>query len=229
MSSSNHTTLPPIFIISLPNSPRRKDIAHRLNWLGIPFQFFDATDGRTLSETELSQVDYHFFPNRFSVERKLTLGEIGCAISHIRVYQHIKQNNIPEAIILEDDAMLHHHFIKIFSILKQKLPKKAQIVFLAHGKAKYWPIKKSLPEGYHLVRYRYPSSNSKRFIAGACAYLITQDAADILLTHANPIKLPADYLTGAIQINRLIAYGVEPSCVFLSATPSEIDTIEPRQ
>ncbi|MDA1381262.1 hypothetical protein PCI56_19220 [Plesiomonas shigelloides subsp. oncorhynchi] len=49
-----------------------------------------------------------------------------------------------------------------------------------------------------------------------------------LLNIAYPIRMPADYLTGYIQRNKLHAYGVEPCCVSITNVPSEIDSISKR-
>lgn len=59
------------------------------------------------------------------------------------------------------------------------------------------------------------------------AYLITQEGANKLLKLAYPIRMPADYLTGALQLTGLNAYGVEPPCVF-RGIDSEIDAMEQR-
>ena len=220
--------LPPIFVISLKNSPRRELIAKRLNGLGLQFEFFDAVYGKTLSEEELAKVNYQYYQDFDN--KRLTLGEIGCALSHIRVYEHIKTKHIPEAIILEDDAIVSTHFKAILQAAIEKLPSRYEILFFDHGKAKSYPlIKKSLPEGYQLVRYRYPSKNSHRSIMKATAYMVNQAGVEKLLKYAYPLRMPADFVTGFIQKTHIHAYGVEPSCVFEGlAIESEINSIEDR-
>lgn len=64
------------------------------------------------------------------------------------------------------------------------------------------------------MHYRTPSKRSKRTITRATAYLITQEGANKLLKLAYPIRMPADYLTGALQLTGLNAYGVEPLVYF---------------
>lgn len=221
-------TIPPIFIISLKDSKRRDIIKYRLDSLGLSFDFFDAIYGKNLTDEELSLIDRNFSQERFATNRPMTLGEIGCAISHIRLYEHMVSNNIPIAIILEDDAIVSHDFKKIVLDVLQKIPSRKEIVFLDHGKAKSWWIKKKLFEHYKLVRYRYPYKNSKRCIFMADAYILTLDGAKKLLAQAYPIRMAADYLTGAIHITGIHAYGVEPPCVFRGGI-SEIDAIEPRK
>lgn len=214
--------IPPIFVISLKNSPRRAVISRHLASLGLKFEFFDAVYGKELPESELAKVDYEFYPKIYNAKKPLTLGEVGCAISHINLYEHIVKNNIPEAIIFEDDVFLHLYFPSILSDALSKISNKREILFLYHGKAKIYPFPRNLIERYRLAKYIKPSKKSKRCIIGAAAYLITQEGAKKLLTHAYPIRMPADYLTGLLQMTGINAYGIEPSCVF-TGMESEID------
>ncbi|AIL31960.1 glycosyltransferase family 25 protein [Basilea psittacipulmonis] len=204
-------SLPQIFVISLKNSSRREVIKSRLDVLNISFSFFDAVNGRDLTKEDLGKVDYSFTVKEFHVKKPLTLGEIGCAMSHIHLYEHMVKNSIAEAIIFEDDAIVPHEFKKIISTALAKVPRRKEIVFLAHGKGNIWPVKRKLPERYSLVRYRVPSKNSLRFITKTSAYYITLDGAKKLLKHAYPIRMPSDFLTGLLQRNKLNAYGIEPA------------------
>ena len=91
--------IPKIIVISLKNSTRRENIAKRLSGLGLNFTFFDATDGKKLPASVLESVDYDFYPKHYLSPKPLTLGEIGCAISHIKVYEHMVENNIKSSNI----------------------------------------------------------------------------------------------------------------------------------
>lgn len=219
--------LPPIFVISLKNSPRRNAISQRLDALNLKFTFIDAINGTTLSQAALNNIDYTFYSERFDVHKPLTRGEIGCAMSHLSIYQIMCNEKIEKAIILEDDAIVSQEFEHIVLDSLKKVPKKCDILFYEHGKAKSYFFKRNLIEGYRLAHYKSPSKNSKRAINRTTAYLITQEAAKKLLKLAYPIRMPADYLTGALQLNGLNAYGVEPPCVF-RGTDSEIDAMEQR-
>ncbi|WP_176669653.1 glycosyltransferase family 25 protein [Mannheimia granulomatis] len=218
---------PPIFIISLKASSRRKAISERLNSLGLEFQFFDAVYGKELTQEQLDQIDFEFYPQKYAARKPLTLGEIGCALSHIKMYEYIVDNNIPEAIILEDDAIVSLYFKQILADVLKKVPYRREIIFFDHGKAKVFPFMKNLVERYRLARYLKPSKNSKRSIIRTTAYLITQEGAKKLLKFAYPVRLPSDFLTGLLQMTNIHAYGVEPACVF-GGHISEIDEIENR-
>ncbi len=210
--------IPKIIVISLKNSTRRENIAKRLSGFGLDFTFFDAADGKKLPASVLEYLDYNFSPKYYLSSKSLTLGEIDCAISHIKVYEHMVENNIKSAIILEDDAIVSQHFKEIVEDTLNK-----------NGKVKSHFFKKRIVEGYRLAHYKSPSKNSRRCIIYATAYLITLSGAKKLLNYAYPIRLPADYLTGLIQKTRVDAYGIEPPCVFRGLnSDSEIDKIEHR-
>ncbi|WP_370598136.1 glycosyltransferase family 25 protein [Plesiomonas shigelloides] len=218
---------PTILVISLPGSKRRDNVINRLVGYGLNFSFIDGVNGNliNLNAPEVP-IDVSYCKTHWG--HSINNGEIGCAMSHIKCYEYIVKNNIPEAIILEDDFHLDENFKQIISAIQEKAPKRREITFLFHGKAKGWPIKRKLYNEFNLVRYRYPSKKSKRAIIGAVAYMLTLDGAKKLLNIAYPIRMPADYLTGYIQRNKLHAYGVEPCCVSITNVPSEIDSISKR-
>ncbi|WP_439828564.1 glycosyltransferase family 25 protein [Aeromonas enteropelogenes] len=199
-----------IYIISLEkNKERQHIIAKRMMQLGLDFEFFFGVDGSSLTQAELAQVDQKYCHEHFNHE--MNPSEVGCAMSHIRIYENMVSDNISHALILEDDAYLLSCVPDILSSIMKR--PRFDMLYLFHGKAKRWPLSHKLPHDYRLVRYRSPTKKSKRCIIGAVAYIISINGAKKLLNHAYPIRMPADYLTGLIQKNDLIAYGVEPNCV----------------
>ncbi|MFQ1015439.1 glycosyltransferase family 25 protein [Avibacterium paragallinarum] len=223
---TNERTLPPIFVISLKHSSRREFISARLLSLGLSFEFFDAVYGKNLSQAELDKIDFEF-SLKYGFKKPMTLGEIGCAMSHIKLYEYIATNKIDKAIILEDDAIVSLDFEDIVKEALKKVPKSMEILFLDHGKAKIFPFTRRLPERYRLARYLTPSKYSKRAVFKATGYLITLSGIKKLLDQAYPIRMQADLLTGLLQLTGIKAYGIEPPCVF-GSNDSEIDKIENR-
>ncbi|OIV47205.1 hypothetical protein BK025_05995 [Sodalis sp. TME1] len=89
-----------IFIINLARSvERRESIEKQLNKLHLPYEFIEAIDGHALTLEEIRQ---HTRPLNYAFK----LGEIGCSLSHLKVYREICERGIPKALILEDDAQL---------------------------------------------------------------------------------------------------------------------------
>ncbi|WP_338455779.1 glycosyltransferase family 25 protein [Aeromonas veronii] len=210
----------PVFIISLTRSADRRAMVERqMSHLGINFEFFDAVDGKSLPSDRLAKVDFNLA--RETCGHDLSLGEVGCAMSHINIYEVMVERNIPRCVILEDDIYVHMHFKAIVNEVINK--NSSDIVFLHHGKAKHLPIYSSLPEGYRLAKYLTPSKNSQRGIISTGGYILTLAGAHKLLKIAYPIRMPADYLTGRLQWNKLSAAGVEPCCLDVGLFQSTID------
>ena len=72
---------------------------------GIDIEFIDAVDGRKMNTQELNQL---FNLKRFKslYFREARPGEVGCTMSHQRCFQAIIDQNLPYALLLEDDAVL---------------------------------------------------------------------------------------------------------------------------
>ncbi|WP_421218146.1 glycosyltransferase family 25 protein [Aeromonas enteropelogenes] len=212
----------PIIILSLARShERRAYMTKQMQHFGLEFSFFDAVDGRKLlhSRNEFDKVNIE--KAREYCGHELSHGEMGCAISHIKIYEMMVEKELERAIILEDDVHLHMYFREV--VTAACMNSNADILFLRHGKAKSWPWKKSLPEGYRLARYISPSHKSKRGIMSCAGYVLSLDGAKKLLQHAYPVRMPADYLTGRIQMNGLKAEGIEPCCLDVDWLPTTIE------
>ncbi|MBE0366303.1 glycosyltransferase family 25 protein [Pseudoalteromonas aurantia] len=99
----------PIFVINMKNSVERwQKTYNRLQTLGLECQRFEATVGKSLDETETSNW-YDPTANLKKHHRNMTPGEIGCYVSHMRIWQHMAAHNITAAIVLEDDLIIEEH------------------------------------------------------------------------------------------------------------------------
>lgn len=68
-----------IYVVSIPNSMRRKNIVKSFEKYSIYFEFFDAVDGRKLSDSQIK--DLYDDNKAKQVAYKLTRAEVGCALS----------------------------------------------------------------------------------------------------------------------------------------------------
>lgn len=210
----------PIFVISLTRSQdRRAAVEKQMRRLGLAFEFWDAVDGKLLGHETLTIVDFELAAKICG--HALSLGEVGCALSHIRLYEMIAERGLERAIVLEDDIHLHMHFRRI--VEEAITASSADILFLHHGKAKRWPWWRQLPEGYRLAHYCRPSQRSTRGIISTAGYVVTLTGVRMLLKHAYPVRMPADYLTGLLQLTGLRAAGVEPCCLDVDQFETTID------
>ncbi|MFN6969279.1 MAG: glycosyltransferase family 25 protein [Rheinheimera sp.] len=102
MSALDPTQIP-VFVINLETSPERYQYAEQqLLALGIQPQRFNAVYGKNLSVQDIDAC-YDKMTNQQQFRRSLSLGEIGCYLSHRGIWQYMQEHNIEVAIVLEDD------------------------------------------------------------------------------------------------------------------------------
>ncbi|KAK3087084.1 hypothetical protein FSP39_001417 [Pinctada imbricata] len=102
-----------IYIINLKRRPERR--TRMLNMLknhGVKAKVTEAVDGQTLNTTYLKNLGVRMLPGYVDPHwgRELTLGEVGCFLSHYFIWKDIMDNNHRRVIIFEDDARLDPSF-----------------------------------------------------------------------------------------------------------------------
>uniref|UniRef100_A0A914HCF8 Glycosyltransferase 25 family member n=1 Tax=Globodera rostochiensis TaxID=31243 RepID=A0A914HCF8_GLORO len=94
-----------IYLINLQRRPERlAKMREVLRLVGLDFNRFEAVDGQNLTGHELSTI--RFLPGFEDpyFKRPMKKGEIGCFLSHFKVWEDIVQNGHQRAIVLEDDV-----------------------------------------------------------------------------------------------------------------------------
>lgn len=111
-----------IFVISLKNSDRRTEF-DKLNKNTINYHYFDAINGNTIEKNS-------------SIIKGNTLGystgQIGCAMSHLCMWEKCIELNKP-IIIMEDDAFVSYDFNKHIDIVTKMLPNNWHILQLSYN------------------------------------------------------------------------------------------------
>ena len=103
-----------IFVISLKSAiERRVHITNLMKKHDLQFTFFDAVDGQKLKQKELSYYNPEDSIRKYG--RTLSQGEIGCYLSHLYLLKHIVNHNLPQALILEDDAQFGEDLLKLLN------------------------------------------------------------------------------------------------------------------
>lgn len=94
-----------VFVVSLLDATsRRTAMSNHLSKMNISFEFFDAIRGSALNREEREQLN---------PAGNLSSGAIGCYLSHIEIYKLMVRDQVPVAMILEDDAVLMPEVKKI--------------------------------------------------------------------------------------------------------------------
>ncbi|WP_201578875.1 glycosyltransferase family 25 protein [Psychrobacter sp. Pi2-52] len=204
-----------VYVVSLKDSiDRQKSITTQCEKLGIEPIFIDAVNGKDLSKSEVSQ-----YCNQEKAKqlfgRELLLGEVGCALSHKKIYQKIVDENISYAIILEDDVLIGKDFNKVIKPILS-LDESCELVLLGHNKGfdKEYEIK-SIKSYWDSIKV------DKSFILGRVVkgglgtfgYLISNIGARKLLNYFEEEKIthPIDKVTSDSRIINI--YGLFPSVV----------------
>lgn len=195
-----------ILVISLENAAsRRRLMSAQLESPNMPpYSWIDAVDGRALDPARRSTIYDETAAARHN--RPLTPPEIGCAASHLAAYRRMVDENLPVALVLEDDALLGHQSLQaIARVLSHVDPELPEAILLSHvGRYSAWRGRR-LDKLHRLYR---PYS-----AYGAHAYLITLAGARAMLAALQPIRTVADdwrhfMRTGILDVRAVVPYPV---------------------
>jgi glycosyl transferase, family 25 len=213
MQNPKHSLLPPVWVVNLERSPaRRAFMEKQLSGLGLKFSFFLASNGQKLTRKERSL--YSPIHALISEGRLLAANEIGCALTHARIYQKIVEEKHHEVLILEDDVQVNEDLLCILE-RKHAFPADWDLINFRSTAAK-----KSLENPPVWKIYRF--CRFVREANGTVAYLIRYAGAVKMLKHIYPIRYPADGMLGRTGITGLVTYGIQPEPVALADFPSDI-------
>ncbi|XP_050448494.1 glycosyltransferase 25 family member [Cataglyphis hispanica] len=102
-----------IYMINLLRRPERRSRMHRLfDELGIRAEIIDAVDGRILNESSLQKWGVMPMPGYSDpyYKRPMTMGEIGCFLSHYSIWQKVLEHGYKSVMVLEDDVRFEPFF-----------------------------------------------------------------------------------------------------------------------
>jgi GR25 family glycosyltransferase involved in LPS biosynthesis len=203
-----------IFVINLERAQdRRLAMKKQLDAFNIPFEFFPAIDGQHLTPADLAL--YSSAETLRIHGRDLSRNEIGCALSHLSIYQLLLNAPFDECLILEDDVRIHAALWEVLEARKN-LPADWEFVnFITDAVEE--------PLGVPIVGI-YQATRFTEWANGCCVNLVNKKGAAKLLAAAYPIRFAADGLTGITAVTNLISYGVQPRVASLEDVPSTIWT-----
>ena len=195
----------PTFIINLKKDSDKKEHMQRLcDEIGLTPTFIDAVYGKELSQKDLDAV-YDEEVARQSTGRPLARSEIGCSLSHLSVYQQMVDNNIPYALIFEDDIEIKPDFVTLVTrlvetVLKDDHSDNKDVILLGYYQGRQGARVVALPGCSFYGRTPLGSSYKLQIpvepAAGTHGYVITLGGAQKILDHNKIISFPIDYYTG---------------------------------
>ncbi len=154
----------------------------QLNAMGIHYEIIDAVRGDALNRTYRQQIN---------PAGNMSSGQIGCYLSHIQIYERLIDQQIPVALVLEDDTVL---LPTVTSILEnQSMTLDFDYCFLGSddaGDAGYIFYNSADPTPLSHHHLAYPLSAGPYCLN---AYLITLEGARKRVAHAYPARSAIDH------------------------------------
>lgn len=194
----------PVFIVSLPEAhERRAYIVEIFKNLNIDFEFIDAVDGRGFDV--LHHPIYNAAKRLSSFGKHLTGGDLGCTLSHKKIYQKMTDEKIDRALILEDDVLLRDDFFTVLNkILTMPVPYD-MIRFFGSPKLERLKFRHvyKLDDKHYLDRHN-------GMPGGSHATLMTIDGARKMMPHLDYISFPIDAILGRSWATKCNWYTVRP-------------------
>ena len=201
------------FVLNLEhNTERKKYMQDILKGIPIDYEFFPAVYGKSITNID------QFYDSKLAQKkskRQLNAGEIGCALSHKAIYKKMIDENIPQALILEDDISLSSDFYSVYKALSEiKIGNKIVLLGTMSTKKKWkiWKNQLTADHSMYLVLNNY---------GGTYGYVIGLDAAKKIYYHNEKIFIVADDWKYYRRLSQI--WLVSPSIVNAEeAFPSEI-------
>jgi glycosyl transferase family 25 len=177
-----------VFVVSLArDKKRRKFITQQCHDLALDHVMVDAVDGRLLTKEEIA-----LYCDQEKVKELswwLTPGAIGCALSHRKVYQEIVEQDLPYAMVIEDDIILPDTIKQIMKDAEGMIQRDGVIML-------YYQSHRSLKVAAEPVLKRgattlvYPIDPNAPITTAA--YIIDREAAKKLYDQIVPVRVAAD-------------------------------------
>ena len=218
-----------IFIINMPQAlKRRAAMLFQIGRMNLKnTQLIQAVDGRSIDLDKMKAEGSLLWDDW--KKRDLTQGEVGCYLSHVKVWNMMVEQNLEKALICEDDIIWRPDANEIADQFMNEVPDDWDIIhfhsYVAIGSGRH----------YDSRRIKLSEHVWKGYLEGegAVCYAIKERAAEFLLKTAFPIRYPLDgvinKLTRPNLSSKYHGYVCHPFLCGISNRPSEIDKISRRE
>lgn len=155
----------------------------------IDFEFIKAVDGATLTDEYLAPIsNFEELEKRPHIMRK---GMYGCILSHYGIYQRIVAEDLPYALILEDDIEIQPGFKAVLKDLESRItPNEAILLFSQNN---FMPTVFSKQETEKLAGNHVLAYPMEPWALGSTAgYIISKAAAQGMIEYMLPLHIGPD-------------------------------------
>ncbi len=211
-STAGAPALPcPVFVINMErDTDRRQHMIEVLGRIGMPAEFVAAVDGRAMPASDRGAYDHARALRIYGVGMKDS--EIGCFLSHYRIYERMLREGIETALVLEDDVSIQPNLPTVVADLLE-CPYTGWLVVRLDTKLgrvaqpatpKFTGTRVAeLPNGGTFFRLRTQ-------VLGVGAYLIRQEGAARMVAYGKRIFMPIDQTMDRYWENGIIPHAVRP-------------------
>lgn len=172
-----------------------------LGKMGIDFEY--------ILDWDIPDIDDETLSRHFTGQMRQKPAAASCGLKHLDVYRRMLRDDIPYALVLEDDMLLKKNFRKVFLASLKELER-------SHGAEKpFWLGMEATCMGFtpRSIRkkgqYVYPG----RFLQCAGCYLINKSLAKVVLDEISSAKtdLPIDHYIDSLRARGLFdSYWTHP-------------------
>jgi len=175
-----------IFVISLKDAAdRRAFVSGQLEALGLEYEFVDAVWGKD----HYTDPAYYDRQKALRIElRDMTPGEVGCALSHQKVYDMIAERGLPYALVMEDDAVVSPDLPEVLKRLEGRI-RPNDLIQLERCDVY---SRKGIEPLYKDYRIAKPEMIKYGSMCQSAGYVVTKEAAARIRTINRPVFIPAD-------------------------------------
>lgn len=167
----------------------------------VPYQFFDAVDGKAGYRTSFERYDRNRFILRTG--RDARPGEVGCFASHRELWKDCVASNEPFAI-LEDDIELSPNFSAALEVSKKLITRFGFIRLQVEHRAKSLKLVDAAQFALHFYT-KVPH--------GAAGYCISPEIAKIFLDATKALTMPVDVFVKYVWEHKQPIFGLLPYTV----------------
>lgn len=170
------------WVVNMDWNPHRLAfIKEQLEKFGIPFERFSGIVGEDYFKKGGKELRKVFSPVRslIALRKRMSAGQLGDTLSHNAIYHKMVEENVPVALIFEDDSVLAPEFPEALKAIEKVLdPAKPQVYVL-----NTWGIDvEALPPGIHRAKKAWCTDG----------YVITLAGAKLMLEKNEPVVAVCD-------------------------------------